>query len=279
MASVDDLPYLIHLLDDDDPVVRPAVQNQLAKYEGDLSHDLAALGIELGKSRKAQLARMLADGRRDRLREEWVMPSQGVAALEDDWESVEHYYGLIADFLHDGVTLRPSLSDALDELSEEIKEQLSVPNADKLCRWMFAGSKFRGADRKADAVRFFDLGGVIQQRRGNPTSLVCLLLLVARRVGAQVECCNYPGHCLAQIVSGGEAYAVDCFHQGRRFKIAQLLASQPEISTRAKQALKQIAGPGELLKRYLHELGVSLYACKREKDATLIRDLIITLNP
>lgn len=277
MPSANDLPYLIRLLDDKDPAVRPVIRQKFSDFGGDISQDLAALGIQVPTSGKKRLVRLLEPGRRETLREEWLVPSGGAASLEDDWEGFESILRQISDFLHDGITLRPSLSDSLDLLADEVREELPSPSAEELRVWLFDNGPFVGVKGKADAECNFDLCRVIDSRQGNPTSLGFLFILMGRRLGAYVEGCNYPGHFLTRIQSHGVAYLVDCFHAGRRFDIETLLESHPEISERARRAVDSPAHLGLILVRYLTELQYTLTASGRGEDAELFKQLLLSL--
>lgn len=274
----DDLPHLIRLLDDKDPAVRPIVKERISELSGDISHDLAALGININSEGKKRLSRLLRPGRRETLREEWLIPTSGSDALADDWESFENYLRQICDFLHDGVTLRPSLSDSLDLLADEISEDLVDPNANDLRKWLFKSGRFKGDSKQADALKNYDLCKVIDSRTGNPTSLACLFMLLGRRFGCQIDGCNYPGHFLARIQINGTIHLIDCFHGGRKFDADALLRLHPEISDRAKSAVSDSGNLGLILLRYLTEIQSSLIAVNRDEDAALFKELTNTLK-
>jgi len=278
MSSASDLPYLIRLLDDQDPAVRPVIREQFSEFGGDISHDLAALGIQVPPKGKKRLVRLLEPGRRETLRNEWLVPSGGVSALEDDWEGFESRLRQLSDFFHDGITLRPSLSDSLDLLADEVRENLPAPTAEELRIWLFESGKFTGVKKKADAEINFDLCAVIDSREGNPTSLGFLYILMGRRLGADVEGCNYPGHFLTRIEDDGVQYLVDCYHSGRRFDIGTLLENHPEISDQARNAVALPSHLGLILLRYVTEIQYTLRASSREEDALLFKELIRTLK-
>ncbi|MBT8037741.1 MAG: transglutaminase-like domain-containing protein [Verrucomicrobiae bacterium] len=278
MATVSDLPYLIRLLDDQDPAVRPVVRAQISKFGGDISHDLAALGVDINLPSKQRLSKLLAPGRRETLRDEWLIPSGGAMALEDDWESFENILRQISDFLHDGITLRPSLPDRLDLLADEIREGDVCPTANDLRRWMFVRGPFKGARKSADASQHYDLCRVMDTHRGNPTSLGCLLMLMGRRLGAQVDGCNYPGHFLARIQVDGRVQLVDCFHGGRCFDVDALLDAHPEISERARASVYASSHLGVVLLGCVTEIQRSLAAENRAEDAALFKELATTLQ-
>ena len=277
MPTAADLPYLLRLLDDKDPAVEPVIQQQFSELGGDISQDLVALGIQLPGTEKRRLAKMLEPGRRATLREEWLVPSGGASSLEDDWEGFESILRQLSDFLHDGITLRPSLSDSLDLLADEVREDLPAPTADELRLWLFDEGPFRGVKTKADAENNFDLCRVIDVREGNPTSLGFIYILLGHRLGTQVEGCNYPGHFLTRIQSKGTAYLVDCFHGGRCFNIEELMKAHPEISQKARNEVNAPGHLGFILARYIKELQYTLAAKGRKEDAGLFQELLNTL--
>ena len=279
MPAASDLPYLIRLLDDSDPAVRPAVRDRLASYQGDISHDLAALGMMISATGKKRLSQWLEPGRRQTLMDEWIVPTQGGVILSDDWDGFENLLLLLADFLHDGITLRPSLPDELDLLIDEIREDLPHPTPDELRRWLFVKGPFKRTPKNADDVNHFDLCHVIDHREGNATSLGCLFMLLGRRMGIVVEGCNYPGHFLTRIDTGDGTYLVDCFHGGRKFDVEELLGGQQKISDKALSAIEAPCYLGDVLLRYLREMQYSLTAVGRVEDAELLKQLASTLIP
>ncbi|MBK1829736.1 hypothetical protein JIN77_03295 [Verrucomicrobiaceae bacterium R5-34] len=278
MSSTSDLPFLIRLLDDRDPAVRPVIREQFSEFGGDISHDLAALGIQVPNGGKKRLVRLLEPGRRETLRDEWLVPSGGFSALEDDWEGFESSLRQLSDFLHDGITLRPSLTDSLDMLADEIRAELVAPTADELRIWLFANGRFSGVKSKTAAETHFDLCRVMESHQGNPISLGLLFMLVGHRLGAEVDGCNYPGHFLTRIEEDGVLYLVDCFHRGRRFEAETLLEKYPELSLKAREAVSSPGHLGLILLRYLTEIHKTLSGSGRHEDAGLFKALIETLK-
>jgi hypothetical protein len=281
MANESDLPYLIRLLDDKDPAVRPVVREHLSDFGGDISHDLAALGIDINFTGKKRLSRLLSPGRRETLRNEWVVPTAGAMAMEDDWENFENTLRQISDFLHDGITLRPSLSDSLDLLMEEVLDDHIAPTANELRCWLFVDGPFKGVgDNTTNTTELenFDLCHVINTHIGNATSLGCLFMLLGRRMGVQVDGCNYPEHFLARIDVEGRAQLIDCFHGGRKFDIDSLIEAHPEISEKARSAVYASSHLGVILLRFVREMQPSFIAVKRTEDAALFVELAKTLH-
>lgn len=114
MLSEKQLPHLIKLLDDTEPVTQAALKETFANSTGDISNELAALAIDLSPKDQAKISQLLLPARRSKLTSEWEIPVSGVIALSEDWDKFEHHLRIISDFLHDGISLRPSLPDVIE---------------------------------------------------------------------------------------------------------------------------------------------------------------------
>ena len=125
-TSPERLAVLLRLLDDDSPPVRASVENALSAFGGDVSELLGESEVHLGEAELELLSLLLLPSRRERLRREWVVPAGGAAAVQDDWELFEALLRSLSDYLHDGVTMRQPLGDALDLLAEDL-EQIASP--------------------------------------------------------------------------------------------------------------------------------------------------------
>ena len=135
-----ELGYLLRLIDDED--AREGVELALLEYLGDVSDELAGLGVSLSEREEENLSRLLRPGRELRLRDEWVVPEKGLNGFEGDWDRFEALLRVVADFLHDGVSLRPSLSDELDDLARELEGKSGTPL--ELAEALFGMGRFVG---------------------------------------------------------------------------------------------------------------------------------------
>jgi regulator of sirC expression with transglutaminase-like and TPR domain len=196
---------------------------------------------------------------------EWQIPAGGRAAMAEDWDSFEYHLRLISDYLHDGISLRPPLSDALDLIADEFtNDHQNAPiNADQLRLWMFSDGRFLGNKDTYYLPQNSDLCWVADSGLGNPISLATLFILIGRRLDLDVSGCNYPGHFLARIYSGSEMQLVDCFHEGKLITAQTVLAEHKEISVNAKIAIAGHAALGDILWRFLKNLE---YAFTQSKD-------------
>lgn len=271
MVNEEQLPHMLKLLDDKEPAIQQALREEFSETSGDLSHELAALAIDLKPADHHRLSLLLLPGRRETLVHDWQVPQGGADALNDDWESFEDMLGLISDFLHDGVTLRPALPDMLDMLSEEATAERCHRSENALRVWMFESGKFTGNKDNYYTPHNSDLCWCADTGLGNPISLALLYMLVARRLDLDVSGCNYPGHFLARIQLDAKPMLVDCFHKGRLISVDEILSENKNISTYAKQAILTPAPLGHIMLRILRNLEHSFTKLKREEDAKIFR--------
>ena len=273
------LRHLLRLVDDDTPEVRLGIARALQDWGGDLSELLPDLGIDLPPAEREVVSRLLHPARRERLQNEWLVPSGGWPALAEDWEAFESLLRCISDFLHDGLTLRPALHDALDLLAEEFEAQHGDdPSPDQLRRWLFRAGRYRGNSEDYHAPENSDLAWVIANGKSNPLGLALVFILTGRRLGLDIEGCNYPAHFLTRIVVDGRVRAVDCFRAGRWYDLQTLLDSG-SVPREARPALLAAASPGAMLTRLLLNLAHSLRVAGRGEDEALITELITSLDP
>ncbi|MGC6426740.1 MAG: transglutaminase family protein [Akkermansiaceae bacterium] len=267
---------LLTLLDDENTQVRAGVQKALLAYEGDAAPEIAAAGIRLKKTQARLLSKHLHPGRRETLRREWAVPKARLNVVDGDWDSLEDILRLISDFLHDGITMRQSLSDELDQLAEQADKFADTPMT--LAHYLFATQKFSGNSLRPFHVLNSDLAWCIQEGESNPLGLSLIYMLVGHRLQLPVFGCNYPGHFLALIDHQNEPTLIDTFHNGRPTPIRKLLKEHPEISADANKALRQPCTLLEMLRRLLANLHFAFSKVERTEDADLINELILTLD-
>jgi len=271
--EIKELPHLLKLLDDETPEVQEVLKERFKSIEGDLSNEIAAMGVDLTSPQQENLSQLLRNSRRERLKREWLAPSKGWRALENDWESFECFLRQISDYLHDGVTLRPSLPDALDLLAEEADKEILDLTPDSLRRFLFVSGRYSGNTDEYYASLNSDLTWVIDEGKGNPISLSVIYMLVAQRLNLEVSACNYPGHFLARVYINGELTLVDCYNRGRLIPVAEVM-SVKELSPDSKSTVLTEASPGEILRRILNNLLNSFQNENRTDDYDLISKLI-----
>lgn len=275
--SLNELEALVSLLDDETPEVRAQVAERIADVRsGDLSEWLASRQTPITAADELLLSEMLGAARRSQLRREWVVPSGGGAALAEDWERMEALLRALSDSLHDGVTLRQPLSDAIDMLAEEATEAECELEED-LIKFLFDDGRIKGNREAYHDPRNADLAWVIAEGKSNPIGLSLVLLLVAGRLGMDIEGVNFPGHFLCRIHLDGEPWIVDCFDEGKLHRQSDLMSGSSELTRQQKRLLESSADSGTILHRLLNNLIVALHRAERVEDCALVRELRETL--
>ena len=270
-----ELAALLRLLDDETPEVRSGVKGRLSEFYGDLSEMLPDVAPGLDESGKSLLAEILRPARRKTLREEWLIPNFGTAALEDDWELFESHLRLLSDFLHDGVSLRQPLSDALDLLAEEAQEGSGNVElgANDLRIFLFEKGKLRANKGNYYDPRNSDLAWSIAEGVSNPIGLGVIYMLVAQRLGNVVEGISFPGHFLCRIFEDGYPLVIDCFDGGRIHSQEVLIEPTNDLSREQRQALQGTADLGTILLRILNNMIDAFQRLDQAEDATLLIEM------
>lgn len=274
--SPGELEALLRLLDDETPEVRERVAERLGQCGGDLSEWLSTRAGNLSENDAYLLSEMLAPARREQISREWIVPSGGAATLQEDWDAFEALLRVFSDFLHDGISLRQPLSDALDLLAEEATET-GVGTPDELRRFLFLDDRLMGNRESYYDPRNSDLAWSIAEGKSNPLGLCLIFMLVARRLNLEVEGVNFPGHFMCRIFEDGFPMIVDCFDNGHLHMQSELLEN-PEINRSQRDVLRQSADAGTILLRLLNNAFQALEQMEREEDAALVKDLLESLS-
>jgi hypothetical protein len=272
--DIKELAALLRLLDDETPQVRSVVVDKLSHVGGDLSEILPDVASNLNTKELDILEDILRTVRRKTLREDWLTPQFGSAALEDDWELFESQLRLLSDFLHDGISLRQPLSDALDLLIEEFQSTHPMGGSENDLRiFLFEEARLRGNHKYYYDPRNGDLAWCISSGFSNPIGLGVIYMLIGQRLGMDIHGISFPGHFLCRIFEDGEAIVVDCFDKGKMH--AQYVLTDPmnELTTEQRMHLQESADLGTILMRILNNLIDSLGRAKREEDMQLITEM------
>lgn len=279
LPTADHLSHLLRLLDDDTPEIRASVTAALEVFRGDVSEMLGQTRTRPGSGELATLSALLRPARRQRLRSEWIVPVHGAAALDDDWEGVEALLRTLSDFLHDGVTLRQPLPDALDLLAEESAPAYERGGGIGLCRQLFAAGGL-SVDMTASPEQLpeqMDLAAAIAGGSTHSLGAGLIAILVGRRLGADIHGINLPGSFLLRAEEPGSPVILDPGKRAAAVDPEKLQFRIRRRSRKVREAIHRPATAGELLVRAIEEAAVSLALNGRDHDAQLVEDLLGTL--
>lgn len=278
-ASTTRLAALIRLLDDETPEVRNALASALEPFAGDVSEILEETGCRPGPGERRVLSELLAPARRERLRSDWTTPLGGSHAIDDDWDSLESSLRLFSDYLHDGLTLRPSLGDALDLLVDEFTGLAAEEGAPGLCRAMLDEGRLTvDPDNQLDPSHF-ELAMVLQGAPSNDLVIGTALLLVARRLDLEVSAINLPGAFFLRVFGEDGTTIIHPGARGRSIPHDEFAHRIRKCPRDIRLAAARAATPGEILLRHAEDLATSLAVLGRTEDAELVEDIIASLKP
>lgn len=204
---------LVSLLDDPSPTVRKALLDYFTAQGAPAADFLK--GLSKGKNR------MVAWHARWFLTE--LKFNDPVAEFKGFIRSL--HYELETGALLLGRTVYPEIDigascEELDAIAKRCRELLLDPSSDRetcrvINRVLFHEYGFRGnVENYTDPDNSF-LHRVLERRKGIPISLSIVYLLVARRLGLELEPVGLPGHFMIGCYSGDLPFFIDAFEQGR----------------------------------------------------------------
>lgn len=273
-----ELPHLVRLLDDDNPIVRKTLSERFAKCQGDVSSELDRLGIRLPEEDRTRLSNLLAPGRRRQIRDQWVVPQQGLDEGGADWESFEQLLRLLSELLHDGTSLRSSLPDAIDRIADEAVLNNAQGDEQSLCEFLFGSGRFCGDKEGFYSPSNADLLWIITNRKGNPIGLAVLAMLVGHRLDLDIGGCNFPAHFLAWITIEGNPHLVDCFGGGRIISVDDVRDNSAVLTPDSRRAIQGPCTMRDILVRILRNLHLAFTQHDRVDDMGLTGDLLSSLQ-
>jgi regulator of sirC expression with transglutaminase-like and TPR domain len=212
----------LSLLDDLQPVVRQAL---LARFQA-----LGEPAIEFLRATSIGQNRVLAWHARWFLDE--LKFSDPVAEFKVFIRSLNYELETGALLLSRTVAPRVDIGaccETLDRLAARARELLAEPmTAREKCRVLnrvlFHEYGFRGNhEHYTDPLNSF-LDQVLARRKGIPLSLSLVYLLVAQRIGLELEPVGLPGHFVVGCYSEGAPFFIDAFEQGALRSAEQVLA-------------------------------------------------------
>lgn len=153
-------------------------------------------------------------------------------------------------------TVMPALdvgacTEQLDRLAARCRELLAEPaSARERCRVvnrvLYHEEGFRGnTEHYTDPLNSL-LPEVLERKKGIPVSLGIVYLLVARRIGLELEPVGMPGHFLVGCFSGAEPFYVDAFEQGAFRSAAELVLTlraqgiEPNLGDLAPSPVREV---------------------------------------
>ena len=245
-----EIPHLIRLLDDESEAVRAQVRARLLGFGDVLEEAVEALEGHLLPLQLSRVRSILhAAKERRRFHERW----KAWTLLADDARQLEEANTLLSEFIY-GWRPPVSLPDRLDALTEDYLLTCSPADPATLSRFLFSSKKMRGNIADYYNPMNSNLLYVIEERRGIPISLTCIMILMGARLGLRIEGCNLPGHFLARNWQGGEMVLYDCFNGGRAISGLEIAKLRAQLPVSQSDVLDEPASPVAIMSRMLNNL-------------------------
>lgn len=273
MPSVNDLPFMLELLDDPSDAVRSSLGEGFSAFGNELEAHLVALDPPPAHDQRQRIRTVIQEYRRDWLREQWTS-WYGIA---DDRARIEAALSLICGF-QDGPHIAGRVSSMLDELADQYFNTLGERNVLTLARYLFQVRGFKGAEPDYWLPQNSNLRYVIEAGRGIPISLSMVYVLTAQRLGYNVTACNWPNHFLATAVHNEERLVIDCFRGGQTVEAGKFLNLQGPSREAARLQLEEDATPEVIMARVLKNLVRQYQYVEHFPNAQLMVELLKNLE-
>ncbi len=210
MSSVQQLPHLIRLLDDESNVVREQIMHELVAIGPSLAEELRRQNITLSSSQQRLISDILCRSSREWLTDRW----ESWFEVREDKLKLELALGMISQFL-EGIQRPVDLSRELDLIAAEYRALHGTNDIRLLAHFLFTTKRITGTPQSD----FYNpangsLVRAIKEKRGIPITLCALYILVGQRLGLDIEGCNFPGHFLTLAFTKHQKYIVDCYNGG-----------------------------------------------------------------
>jgi hypothetical protein len=273
MATIQDLPHLIALLDDDSPVVREAVTSALFSFGDQLPGMLDELPTPPNPSQQACLRLILGDYLRRQLRDQWP----NWLTLTGEAQRLEAAQTLIAEF-QNGPAYATDLKTALDGIAAQFAAKYGQRDLHVLVRFLFEELGFSGERKNYNHPQNSNLLRVIESRRGLPISLACVFMLVAHRLGMDVRGVNWPDHFLTRASVNGKEFIFDGYQGGPGIERESFLKMQGPSREAAEAILNQPCDAVTIMVRVLRNLVRAYEHDGQDENSALMLTLLQQLE-
>jgi len=210
MLEKEQLPNILNLVDDEAEEVRNHVFKDLTDYGIDLENDLFEFAEIIDRKNLEIIDPIIKNNRRKWLRKNWKRWFN----IADEYEKIEAAMSLISKFQL-GYFQQVTLSNKLDQISEDFKNRYPYGNELDLSNYLFQVLDLRGNKRDYYSPLNSNLLYTLEEGIGLPITLALIFILIGERLGLTVSGCNFPGHFMAKVNIDDELLLIDCFNGGR----------------------------------------------------------------
>jgi regulator of sirC expression with transglutaminase-like and TPR domain len=102
-------------------------------------------------------------------------------------------------------------------------------------------------------------------------------MLTGRRLGLDIQGCNFPGHFLARIQEGDEVWLIDCFNRGRFMLAEDVAKHHPAANPSMEEIIREPATVETIIARVLRNLDETFERTQNLPRRQIIRRLMLKL--
>lgn len=242
MAKTTDIPFLIHLLDDETPAIREQVRKELKELGQEEESVLMPFlnKEEISPLKRNTLHHLLEEIRLEKYADygwDWLKESDERKAQEEalSWLA---YLGM--DHQEESLPL------LLDELTQKFLGSGRLVDVPNLLSFVFEDECFAQPDEQFYLPENSNLVQVIERRQGLQISLTMIVVFMARRLDLPLYGFNMPGHFLILHELGSDFRYYDPFSNGGQIPrqtiryIQQLMTQRSRPMSIGKASTEQI---------------------------------------
>ena len=273
MTDPKQIPFLVHLLDDDTEEVRSQIVEELTSFGPMLKEEVDQLFLSLNRRQNRLMDAIYETHRVMKLKQMW--PSWFY--LESSTGKLEASLSLLSEFLTaPGSDI--SLKHLLDDLASDYLRKYTVKDHLLLAEFLFKEIGLKGNENDYYNPQNSNLVYVITAKRGIPISLTAVYILVGARLGLHIEGCHFPGHFLARIKLDNRNIYVDCFNGGQIIEEADLMHVREDLLDGLRNILEETSDAQVMVRRFLANVIRAYQMVDDEQKGALMMDLFKELD-
>ncbi len=249
MIEKSQLPYLVELVDDEASEVRDEVLRELSNYGANLEMDLEEFSDILETNKIDLIYPIIESSRRTWLKEHW----KDWMTAENEYLKLEMASGLIARFQF-GLTYEMNLSEKLNELTTGFIRFYPRGDEFDLAYYLFRDERIEGEKHDFYNPMNSNVLYALNEKKGLPITLSIIYMLVGKRLGFNIEGCNFPGHFLTKFEHENKTVYIDCFNRGKTIYEDEIKEMLMDTYDSLIDYLKSTATANTILKRVVNNL-------------------------
>ncbi|PCJ51738.1 MAG: hypothetical protein COA79_25475 [Planctomycetota bacterium] len=209
MSNIEQLPYVIELLDDSSPAIRDAVLKELSSYGSDLSCVLDQMVSPPDSLVRQKIQDLLAGYTPSDQQKIWL----GWLNEKCEYQQLEKAMIFLSEY-QNGFQKKYDISIILSHISDDFLSECNDVNLFELAHYLFQSDRMKGVSEDYYNPQNSDLGYALTEQKGLPVTLAIILMLVGYRVGVEIHGLNVPGHFVASGMWKNKSYVIDCYNEG-----------------------------------------------------------------